>query len=258
MNQANASFRIDGRTALVTGASSGLGRHFAGVLARSGARVVIAARRAERLEALKQDLLKEGLSARASSLDVTQPLQVQEFFNELETSDWLPDIVVNCAGIAASRPLLSQTLADWDTVMDTNLKGAWLISQEAVRRLVNRQQGGAIINIGSIIGERVAGGVVSYCASKAGLHHLTRAMALEVAKWGVRVNALAPGYISTELNAEFLNSPAGERLKSRIPQQRFGQPEDLDGPLLLLASDAGRFITGAVLAVDGGHLVSSL
>lgn len=258
MNQANASFRIDGRTALVTGASSGLGRHFAGVLARSGARVVIAARRAERLEALKQDLLKEGLSARASSLDVTQPLQVQEFFNELETSDWLPDIVVNCAGIAASRPLLSQTLADWDTVMDTNLKGAWLISQEAVRRLVNRQQGGAIINIGSIIGERVAGGVVSYCASKAGLHHLTRAMALEVAKWGVRVNALAPGYISTELNAEFLSSPAGERLKSRIPQQRFGQPEDLDGPLLLLASDAGRFITGAVLAVDGGHLVSSL
>ena len=258
MNQANASFRIDGRTALVTGASSGLGRHFAGVLARSGARVVIAARRAERLEALKQDLLKEGLSARASSLDVTQPLQVQEFFNELETSDWLPDIVVNCAGVAASRPLLSQTLADWDTVMDTNLKGAWLISQEAVRRLVNRQLGGAIINIGSIIGERVAGGVVSYCASKAGLHHLTRAMALEVAKWGVRVNALAPGYISTELNAEFLNSPAGERLKSRIPQQRFGQPEDLDGPLLLLASDAGRFITGAVLAVDGGHLVSSL
>lgn len=258
MNQANASFRIDGRTALVTGASSGLGRHFAGVLARSGARVVIAARRAERLEALKQDLLKEGLSARASSLDVTQPLQVQEFFNELETSDWLPDIVVNCAGIAASKPLLSQTLADWDTVMDTNLKGAWLISQEAVRRLVNRQQGGTIINIGSIIGERVAGGVVSYCASKAGLHHLTRAMALEVAKWGVRVNALAPGYISTELNAEFLNSPAGERLKSRIPQQRFGQPEDLDGPLLLLASDAGRFITGAVLAVDGGHLVSSL
>ncbi len=258
MNQANASFRIDGRTALVTGASSGLGRHFAGVLARSGARVVIAARRAERLEALKQDLLKEGLSARASSLDVTQPLQVQEFFNELETSDWLPDIVVNCAGIAASRPLLSQTLADWDTVMDTNLKGAWLISQEAVRRLVNRQQGGAIINIGSIIGERVAGGVVSYCASKAGLHHLTRAMALEVAKLGIRVNALAPGYISTELNAEFLSSPAGERLKSRIPQQRFGQPEDLDGPLLLLASDAGRFITGAVLAVDGGHLVSSL
>lgn len=258
MNQATASFRIDGRTALVTGASSGLGRHFAGVLARSGARVVIAARRAERLEALKQDLLKEGLSARASSLDVMQPLQVQEFFNELETSDWLPDIVVNCAGIAASKPLLSQTLADWDTVMDTNLKGAWLISQEAVRRLVNRQQGGTIINIGSIIGERVAGGVVSYCASKAGLHHLTRAMALEVAKWGVRVNALAPGYISTELNAEFLNSPAGERLKSRIPQQRFGQPEDLDGPLLLLASDAGRFITGAVLAVDGGHLVSSL
>lgn len=258
MNQANVSFRIDGRTALVTGASSGLGKHFAGVLARSGARVVLSARRADRLKALEQALLKEGLSARTISLDVTEPLQVQELFNTLETSDWLPDIVVNCAGIAASRPLLSQTLADWDAVMDTNLKGAWLISQEAVRRLVNRQQGGAIINIGSIIGERVAGGVVSYCASKAGLHHLTRAMALEVAKWGIRVNALAPGYISTELNAEFLNSPAGERLKSRIPQQRFGQPEDLDGPLLLLASDAGRFITGAVLAVDGGHLVSSL
>jgi len=258
MTQPDTMFRLAGHTALVTGASSGLGRHFAGLLARSGARVVAAARRSDRLESLVQTLSQEGLAARACSLDVTQAEGVTACFDELQSSQWLPDIIVNCAGVAVSKPLLSQTLTDWDTVMDTNLKGAWLISQEAIRRLTNRQQGGTIINIGSIIGERVAGGVVSYCASKAGLHQLTRAMALEVAKLGIRVNALAPGYIRTELNGEFLNSPAGERLKSRIPQQRFGQPEDLDGPLLLLASDAGRFITGAVLAVDGGHLVSSL
>jgi NAD(P)-dependent dehydrogenase (short-subunit alcohol dehydrogenase family) len=191
-------------------------------------------------------------------MDVTQSEQVKDLFDELETTEWLPDIVVNCAGVAVSKPLLSQTIADWDTVMNTNLRGAWLVSQEAIRRLTNKGQGGSIINIGSIIGERVAGGVVSYCASKAGLHQLTRAMALEVARFGIRVNALAPGYIRTELNEEFLCSSAGERLKTRIPQQRFGEPKDLDGPLLLLASDAGRFITGAVLAVDGGHLVSSL
>jgi NAD(P)-dependent dehydrogenase (short-subunit alcohol dehydrogenase family) len=168
------------------------------------------------------------------------------------------DLVVNNAGQAVLRPLLEQEEKDWDAVVDTNLKGAWLVAQEGARRMVAGGRPGAIVNVASITGERVAGGVAPYCASKAGLIHLTRAMALELARHGVRVNALAPGYIETELNRDFLASPAGERLLARIPQRRFGRPEELVGPLLLLASDAGAFITGSVLAVDGGHLVSSL
>jgi NAD(P)-dependent dehydrogenase (short-subunit alcohol dehydrogenase family) len=143
-------------------------------------------------------------------------------------------------------------------VLDTNLKGAWLVAQEGARRLVAAKRPGSIINIASITGERVAGGVAPYCTSKAGVMHLTRAMALELARHGVRVNAVAPGYVQTELNKDFLVSEAGERLKSRIPQRRFGLPEELDGPLLLLASDAGAYITGSIIFADGGHLVSSL
>ena len=151
-----------------------------------------------------------------------------------------------------------QTEADYDAVMGTNLKGAWLVAQALARRLVAAGRGGAIVNIASITGERVAGGVAPYCASKAGLLQLTRAMALELAPHGVRVNALAPGYVRTELNQDFLASAAGQRLMGRIPQRRFGEPTDLDAPLLLLAGAGGGFITGSVLAVDGGHLVSSL
>jgi NAD(P)-dependent dehydrogenase (short-subunit alcohol dehydrogenase family) len=143
-------------------------------------------------------------------------------------------------------------------VLQTNLKGAWLVGQEGARRLVAAGRPGAIVNIASITGERVAGGVAPYCASKAALLQMTRAMALELAPHGIRVNALAPGYVATELNRDFLASPAGQRLMARIPQKRFGDPADLDGALLLLASDAGRFMSGSVVAVDGGHLVSSL
>lgn len=253
-----ALFSLAGRVALVTGASSGLGRHFARTLAQAGASVVVAARRIDKLADVVAEIQALGREAWAVPLDVTGAASVKAAFDALAAQGLTADIVVNNAGVAVSRPLLEQTEADWDGVVDTNLKGAWLVAQEAARRLVAAGLPGSIVNISSITGERVAGGVAPYCASKAGLIQLTRAMALELARSRIRVNALAPGYIVTELNQAFLASSAGERLRSRIPQQRFGRLEDLDGPLLLLASEAGAFVTGSVLAVDGGHLVSSL
>ena len=252
------NFRLDGRTALVTGASSGLGRHFAQTLAQAGARVVVGARRLDRLSALVSELEGAGGSARAVALDITDSDSVAQAFAQLAELGWLPEVVVNNAGVAVSKPLLNQTETDYDAVLDTNLKGAWRVSQEAARRWVASQCPGVLVNIASIAGERVVGGVVPYCTSKAGLIQMTKAMALELAPQGIRVNALAPGYVVTELNQAFLASPPGQKLMARIPQKRFGQPSDLDGALLLLASDAGAFMTGSVVEVDGGHLVSSL
>jgi NAD(P)-dependent dehydrogenase (short-subunit alcohol dehydrogenase family) len=253
-----ASFRLDGRVALVTGASSGLGRHFARTLGEAGAEVVVAARRADRLQDLVAELRDARITARALALDVTDPAGVVAAFDALASAGRVADVVVNNAGVAVSRPLLAQTEADLQAVLDTNLAGAFRVAQEAARRLAAAGRPGAVVNIASITGERVAGGVAPYCASKAGLLHLTRAMALELAPHGIRVNALAPGYVATELNRDFLASPAGQKLMQRIPQKRFGEAVDLDGALLLLASDAGRYMTGSVVAVDGGHLVSSL
>jgi NAD(P)-dependent dehydrogenase (short-subunit alcohol dehydrogenase family) len=251
-------FSLEGRLALVTGASSGLGRDFAMTLARAGAQVAVAARRADKLADSVAAIEAAGGRGFAVSLDVTDTASVRSCFDAIEARAGIADIIVNNAGQAVTRPVLEQSEQDWDSVVDTNLKGAWLVAQEAARRLVAAGRPGSIVNIASITGERVAGGVAPYCASKAGLIHLTRALALELARSGIRVNALAPGYVETELNRDFLRSPPGERLMARIPQRRFGKTSDLDGPLLLLASDAGSYVTGAVLAADGGHLVSSL
>jgi NAD(P)-dependent dehydrogenase (short-subunit alcohol dehydrogenase family) len=251
-------FSLAGRIALVTGASSGLGCHFARTLATAGATVVVAARRRAALARVVADIVAQGGRAQAFAMDVTDAASVAACFDAASAALGIPDLIVNNAGVVVSKPLLEQEEADWDQVVDTNLKGAWLIAQEGARRLVAAGAPGAIINIASITGERVAGAVAPYCASKAGLIHLTRAMALELARHRIRVNALAPGYVQTELNADFLASEAGQRLMARIPQRRFGAAVDLDGPLLLLASDAGAYMTGSVLCVDGGHLVSSL
>jgi NAD(P)-dependent dehydrogenase (short-subunit alcohol dehydrogenase family) len=219
--------------------------------------VVLASRRIERLQPLRERIEAGGGQARAIALDVTVARSVEACMDEVCT--WgRPDILVNNAGVTVTRPLLEQTEEDFDEVMDTNLKGCWLVATETARRMVHAGGGGAIVNVASILGERVAGGVAPYAISKAALVQGTKVMALELARHRIRVNALLPGYVVTDLNRDFLASEAGEKLRARIPSRRFGEPADLDGPLLLLASPAGAAMSGATVAVDGAHLVSSL
>jgi NAD(P)-dependent dehydrogenase (short-subunit alcohol dehydrogenase family) len=258
MSEVLDRFRLDGRIALVTGASSGLGAHFAKVLASVGAQVLAAARRADKLKDLIAEIGAAGGRADALALDVTDAASVRACFDEAARVAGVPDVVVNNAGVTITKPLLQHTEEDWDSVVGTNLKGGWVVATEAARRMVAAGKGGAIVNVASILGERVAGGVAPYAISKAGVVQATKALALELARYGIRANALMPGYIVTDLNREFLASEAGEKLRARIPSRRFGELTDLDGPLLLLASDAGRHLSGACLAVDGAHLVNTL
>lgn len=251
-------FGLQGRIALVTGASSGLGRHFAQVLARAGAEVVATARRADKLHDLVADIEAAGGRAHAVEMDVTDAAAVSRGFERAIAHAGVPDVLINNAGQTITKPLLKQTEEDWDAVIDTNLKGAWLVATEAARRMAGAGRPGSIVNIASILGERVAGGVAPYAISKAGVVQATKAMALELARHDIRVNALMPGYVITDLNRDFLASEAGDKLRLRIPSRRFCELADLDGPLLLLASDAGRAMSGACLAVDRGHLVSGL
>jgi len=251
-------FDLSGKVALVTGASSGLGVHFARTLASAGASVAIAARRADRLTSLQAELQKAGGKAAAVDLDVQSGKSVSSAFDAIEQALGAIDIVVNNAGISIVKPALDMPEEDWDAVVDTNLRGAWLVTQTAAKRWVAARRPGVVVNIASILGLRTIGQVAPYNASKAGLIHLTRALAMEWARYDIRVNAICPGYIETEMNSDFWKTPAGQRLIERIPQRRIGQPEHLDGALLLLASDAGTFMTGSVLTVDGGHTVSSL
>lgn len=249
-------FGLAGSTALVTGASGALGAHFARVLHAAGARVVLAARRVEALEALAAEL---GAGAATVALDVARPESVAAAFDAAEAASGAPcDILVNNAGIAVSGPALQQTAADWDSVLEVNLRGCFLVATEGARRLVAAKRGGAIVNIASIGGLRVLQGVVGYTAAKAGLVQLTKQLAVEWARYGIRVNALCPGYIETPINTEFFRSEAGQAVVKRVPQRRLGQPADLTGPLLLLASPAGAHMTGAALVVDGGHSVNAL
>lgn len=252
-------FNLTGRRAFITGASSGLGLHFAKTLAAAGAEVVLAARRSAKLHIAVTALRARGFKAHAVTLDVIDSQSVLAAFNEAERlTGGLMDIIVNNAGLSGESFFLQLAEPEWDTVIDTNLKGAYLVGQEAARRLVENKQAGSIINIASILGLRVAGAVAPYCASKAGLIHLGKAMALELARYHIRVNTLAPGYIETDLNREFFAGAVGQKLVSRIPQRRLGQMTELDGPLLLLASDAGSYMTGSVIEIDGGHLCSTL
>jgi len=251
-------FDLTGKVALVTGASSGLGVHFARTLAQGGASVVIAARRADRLASLQAELQGAGVKVASVELDVQSSASIAAAFDAAEKALGPIDIVVNNAGISIVKPALEMPEEDWDAVVNTNLRGAWLVAQAAGKRWLMARRPGVIVNIASILGLRTIGQVAPYNASKAGLIHLTRALAMEWARHNIRVNAICPGYIETEMNSDFWKTPAGQRLIERIPQRRIGQPEHLDGALLLLASDAGTFMTGSVLTVDGGHTVNSL
>ena len=251
-------FSLAGKTALVTGASGGLGAHFCRTLGKAGAAVVLAGRRIEPLRRLADELRESGVAAHPLSLDVTDPESVRAGFEQAQTLCGPIDIAICNAGITVTKDALALASSEWDQVLDVNLKGCWLVASEAARRLIADGRPGSIINVSSILGHRVAGKVLPYTVSKAGLEQMTRALGLEWARHGIRVNAIAPGYVETDLNREFFASEAGAAMIRRIPQRRLGRASDLDGALLLLASDASAYMTGSSIVVDGGHLQSTL
>ncbi len=255
------SFDLRGRTAVVTGGFSGLGMHFAQVLADHGARVALLGRRIDLGREVAYALcsrVNRPDEIRAFETDVTDAASVDNAFSQTMADLGMPTIVVNNAGVVTRGPSIDVTDADWDSVVDVNLSGVFKVARASGRMLIKSGQSGSIINISSILGLRVRSQVAAYTATKAAVAQLTKALALEWAEHGVRVNALAPGYFETDLNRDLLQSPAGQALIARVPQKRAGRMPDLDGALMLLASDASAYMTGAVIPVDGGHLVNTL
>jgi NAD(P)-dependent dehydrogenase (short-subunit alcohol dehydrogenase family) len=251
-------FDLSGRLAVVTGASGGLGRHFARTLAEAGADVALWARRRDRLDAAAEEVRRLGRRATVVVADVTDGASVATAMAETKRVLGPPGIVVNNSGVAADAAALDLGEDDWDRVLDTNLRGAWLVAKSAAQAMIESDSGGSIVNVASILGFRVAGRVLPYAVSKAGLVQMTKALALEWARHRIRVNAIAPGYVETDINRRFFSSSKGEALIGRIPLRRLARPDELDGALLLLASDASSYMTGSVVVVDGGHLQSSL
>lgn len=251
-------FDLKDRHILVTGASSGIGRHVAQTLAVAGAMVTVAGRREQELQRTVSLISEAGGRARSAKLDVKDFAQIDRVLGEAEGALGPLHGLINNAGILGVQAALSATESDWDDQMGTNLKGAWLVQQKVAQRMVQNGIKGSIVNMSSIAGSRAMAYAAVYSAAKAGMEQLTRVTALEWAPYGVRVNAMAPGFIRTEANAEFIRTEAGQAIASRIPLGRIGDPSDLDGVVLLLSSDAGRFITGSVFVVDGGHSVTAL
>jgi NAD(P)-dependent dehydrogenase (short-subunit alcohol dehydrogenase family) len=251
----NTPFDMSGETVMVTGGGTGLGRRFASVLAGAGARVVLCARRVDKLEEAVESIRSGGGEAHCIPMDVTSSDSVDEAFSQCLAIAPVT-VLVNNAGIASGAMLLDMEEADWDSVVDTNLKGSWLVARAAARQMIASQRAGSIINIASVLGSCVQKGTGPYAAAKAGVLHLTRAMALEWARYQIRVNAIAPGYYRTDMAEEYLDSPAGQQLVKRIPQRRLGDPAEMDGAMLMLASSASSYTTGSVVTVDGGLSLS--
>jgi NAD(P)-dependent dehydrogenase (short-subunit alcohol dehydrogenase family) len=249
-------FDLHGKVALVTGASSGLGARFAEVLAENGASVVLVARRADRLNALEARIEKSGGKASAVEADVRDRAAMRAAFDAAEKTFGTVTILVNNAGVVSSGRAIDLAEEEWRRVLSTNLDAVFFCAQEAARRMLAAGKGGAIVNIASVLGFGIDKGVIAYATAKAGVIQLTKALALELAFKGVRVNAIAPGWIVTDLNRDYLQSERGLALKREIPIGRFGEERDLDGPLLLLVSDAGRFVTGATIVADGGQMIA--
>lgn len=251
-------FDLSGQTAVITGGSSGLGAHFAQVLGEQGAQVALIARRAERLADVARGLKTRGVSASCHLADVTDREALEAAFSGISEQHGAIDILVNNAGIARPRSFLKMDESDWNTVMDTDLSGVWRTAQIAARHMAEGGRGGSIINIASVLGLVVQPTQVNYATAKAAVLHMTKAMARELGRHGIRVNAIAPGYFRTEINSGFFETEKGKALIARLFPGRLGRYEELDGPLLLLASRAGSFMTGTTLVVDGGTILSDV
>jgi NAD(P)-dependent dehydrogenase (short-subunit alcohol dehydrogenase family) len=258
MNDLLQPFSLQGKVTLVTGASSGFGQHFASVLARAGASVVLAARRTELIQTEADAINAAGGKAMAVTMDVTNSASIASALDEIEASFGVVTIVINNAGITIPKLLLDLTDDDWTNVIDTNLNGVAFVARETARRMIAAGVGGSIVNIASILAERVQKALTNYAASKAAVVQFTKTAALELAQHNIRVNALCPGYFQTELNGQWFKTNEGQALIKRIPQRRTGELNELNGPLLLLASDAGSLMTGSAVIVDGGHVLSDL
>jgi len=250
-------FDMTGKLALITGGGTGLGRQFALTLADAGATVILAARRAEPLQATAAEILAAGGQANCLALAVTDQDAVQSAFETIDRIG-VVDVVVNNAGTAGPGSLLDVTEETWDRLVDVNVKGAWCVARAAVKKMIGHERRGSIVNIASALGLAVQKGTANYPASKAALLHLTKAMAVEWARYGVRVNALAPGYFKTDLSDGYLSSERGKAMVQRMPMRRLGDPVELSGALLLLASDASTYMTGSVISVDGGLAVPAI
>ncbi|GAB3544757.1 SDR family oxidoreductase [Noviherbaspirillum agri] len=248
---------FEGKIALITGASSGLGARFAKALAEAGAQVVLASRRTERLKELRAEIEAEGGAAHVVALDVTDYASIKSAIAHAETEAGPIDILVNNSGVSTTQRLVDVTPEDYAFVMDTNQRGAFFVAQEAAKRMIARAKGDPkkqhrIINIASVAGLRVLPQIGIYCMSKAAVVHMTKSMAVEWGRYGINTNAICPGYISTEINQDHFETEQGRTLINMLPRKRLGQPEDLDGLLLLLASDESRFINGAIITADDG------
>ena len=254
----NSEFDMSGKVALVTGASSGLGAHFARELAIRGAKVVVTARRTEKLENVAREILSLGGEVVSIPIDVTERKSIKNCFDEVEKRYGVVNLVCNNAGVAKPEKAVDVDEASWDKILDTNLKGVWMVAKEAAKRMISKEVSGSIVNTASIMGLRVALNRASYAASKAAVIQLTKALALEWSEYNIRVNALCPGFFVTEMTEHYFLQPSFVKYMKTIVPKRAGDMDEITAPFLLLASDAGSYLNGICIPVDGGHSLGKI